>query len=109
MTITETFQMMLANFNPDAASGLYKTIQWVISGNEAGVWAFKISNQTCELIPGGVERPNMTLSVSDMDWLDIVEGRLDAMVAFATGKVKMKGEIMLGMRIHKLFPTVGNA
>ena len=109
MTVTNTFETMLAGFNPDAATGLYKTIQWIISGDEASVWAFKIAHQTCELIPGGVEHPNLTLLISDKDWLAIVDGQIDAMVAFATGKMKMQGEMMLGMRIHKLFPTIGKS
>lgn len=105
MTVAETFETMTTLFNPAAAAGMNKTIQWNISGDEAGKWAFKIANQTCELITGGVEKPDLTMIMSDKDWLAIAEGKLDAMNAFMTGKVKTAGDMMLAMRIPQIFPT----
>jgi putative sterol carrier protein len=105
MTVAETFETMQTLFNPAAAGNMNKTIQWDISGDEAGKWAFKIANQTCELIRGGVEKPDLTMSMSDKDWLAIAEGKLDPMNAFMTGKVKAAGDVMLAMRIPNIFPT----
>lgn len=105
MTVAETFETMQTLFNPAAAKGFSKTIQWNISGDEAGKWAFKIANETCELIPGGVEKPDLTMMMSDKDWIAIAEGKLDAMNAFMTGKVKTTGDMMLAMRLQQLFPT----
>ena len=105
MTVAETFETMEKLFNPAAAAGMNKTIQWNISGDEAGKWAFKIANQTCELITGGVEKPDLTMMMSDKDWLAIAEGQLDPMNAFMTGKVKTAGDMMLAMRIPQIFPT----
>lgn len=104
MTVEEIFQTMPSLFNPVAATGLNKTIQWDISGDEAGKWAIKIENQTCQIIKGGVEKPDLTLGMSDQTWLSIAHGKLDPMNAFATGKVKPAGDIMLAMRIGQMFP-----
>lgn len=103
MTIAETFNSLQERFNPGAAAGLNKIIQLNITGEDAGKWAVKIANQTCELIPGGVEKPDLTLTTSDTDWVEIVEGRLDAMQAFMGGKLKTNGDMMLAMRIPNLF------
>jgi putative sterol carrier protein len=105
MTVAETFETMEKLFNPAAAAGMNKTLQWNISGDEAGKWAFKIADQTCELITGGVEKPDLTMMMSDKDWLAIAEGQLDPMNAFMTGKVKTAGDMMLAMRIPQIFPT----
>jgi putative sterol carrier protein len=105
MLVAETFDTMKSIFNPTAAAGLDKTIQWNISGEDAGKWAIKIANQTCEIIPGGVEKPDLTLSMSDQDWLAIASGKLNAMQAFTTGKVKAAGDLSLAMRITNLFPN----
>jgi putative sterol carrier protein len=105
MTVAETFETMKSIFNPAAAKGVNKTFQWNISGEQAGVWAVKIADQTCEIIPGGVEKPDMTLNLSDQDWLSIAEGKLDPMNAFMTGKVKVTGDMMLAMKMSQLFPT----
>src|SRR5258708_28177530 len=95
MTVAETFDAMQGLFNPAAATGLNKTIQWNISGEQAGVWAFKIANQTCEMIQGGVEKPDLTMSMSDKHWIDIAEGRLNPMNAFMAGKTKKPHDISI--------------
>ena len=104
MTVAEIFETMKTLFNPAAAAGLNKTIQWNISGEESGKWAFKIQDQTCELVTGGVEKPDLTMSMSDKDWISITEGKLDPMQAFMAGKVKTAGDVMLAMRVNNLFP-----
>ncbi|HTK09674.1 MAG TPA: SCP2 sterol-binding domain-containing protein [Ktedonobacteraceae bacterium] len=103
MTVAETFDMMRTRFNPGAAAGLNKTIQLNLSGEEAGAWALKIANQSCELIAGGVDKPDLALAMSDKDWLAITEGRLDPMQAFFTGKIKPTGDLSLGPRLTSLF------
>ncbi len=103
MTVEETIKKLQERFNPQAAAGLNKTIQLNISGEQAGKWAMKIANQTCELIPGGVEKPDLTLSLVDKDWIEINEGKLDATKAYMTGKLKAAGDIILAMRIPNIF------
>jgi len=105
MTVAESFEAMPTIFNPAAAAGMNKTLQWNITGEQAGVWAFQIINGEGKLIPGGVEKPDITFTVSDKDWLAIAEGRLDAMNAYMTGKLKIAGDMMLAMKVPSLFPT----
>ncbi len=105
MTVDETFVTMQSIFNPSAAAGLNKTYQWNISGEDAGVWALRIANQTCERGRGGVEKPDIIINMKDADWIAVAEGKLDAMNAFMTGKVKVTGDMMLAMRLQNLFPT----
>ncbi len=104
MTVAETFEMMPTLFHPEAAKNVNKTIQWNITGEQAGTWAIKIANQTCELIPGGVEKADLTMSLKDTDWLAVAEGKLDPMQAFLRGKVKASGDVMFAMRVSALFP-----
>lgn len=108
MTIVEVFEAMPNYFNPAAAAGMTKTVQWNITGEEAGVWAFRIVNGVGELVPGGVEKPDVTLTVSDKDWLAILEGKLDAQSAFFSGKLKVAGDMGLALKLQQLFPTQRN-
>lgn len=103
MTVTETIKRLQEHFNPEAAVGLNKILQLNISGDEAGQWALKIANQACELLPGSVEKPDLTLSLADKDWLSMAEGKLDPMNAYMTGKLKATGDIAFAMRIPSLF------
>ena len=104
MTVAELFEAMTGRFDSAAAAGMTKTFQWNITGDEAGVWAFQVINGVGQLIPGGVENPDTTVTTSSKDWIAIAEGRQDAMKAFMTGKLKVAGNMMLAMKVPHLFP-----
>ncbi len=104
MTIGEVFEKMPGIFNSDAAAGMTKTIQWNITGEESWVWAFQIVDGVGQLIPGGVEKPDITFTISAKHWLAIAEGKLDSMKAFMTGKLKVKGDMTIAVKLPQLFP-----
>jgi putative sterol carrier protein len=104
MKIVELFEAMPKIFNSAAAAGMTKTLQWNITGDEAGVWAFQIVNGVGQLIPGGVEKPDVTFTINAKDWHAIAEGKLDGTQAFMTGKLKVAGDMMLAMKAPQLFP-----
>ena len=103
MTVAETFESIQARFNSTAAAGLNKTIQLNLSGEQGGKWAIKIANQKCDLIPGGVDKPDLTLTMSDQNWIALIERRLDPMNGFLTGKIQAAGDMTLVTRIPNLF------
>lgn len=100
----DTFKFMSENFNAAAAKGLNATFQWELSGDESGKWALQFEDGACKLIEGGVEKPNVNFKVSSTDWLAITTGKLNAMNAFMTGKLKMDGDMGLAMKVQSLFP-----
>lgn len=105
MTVGELFAALATRFNNEAAAGLTRTLQWKITDVDPGVWAFEIKDGQGRLIPGGVDEPDTTFVTSSETWMAIAEGRQDAMRAFMTGKLKVKGDMMLAMKVPKLFET----
>jgi putative sterol carrier protein len=105
MTVAESFEQMPNYLNSAAAAGMTKTLQWNITGDEAGMWALQIVDGEGKMIAGGVEKPDVTFTVSDKDWLAMAEGKLDAMNAFMTGKLKVAGDMMLAMKVQSLLKT----
>ncbi|MGA4838178.1 SCP2 sterol-binding domain-containing protein [Streptomyces sp. G45] len=105
MTVGELFAKLATRFNNEAAAGLNRTLQWNITDADPGVWAFEIKDGQGRLIPGGVDEPDTTFVTSSETWMAIAEGRQDAMRAFMTGKLKVKGDMMLAMKVPKLFET----
>ncbi len=104
-TVAEIFEAMPKNFNPAAAAGLNKAFQFNITGEQAGIWAFKVDNGVGELVPGGVEKPDVTFIASDKDWIALTEGKLDAQSAFFSGQLKITGDMGLALRFPQLFPA----
>jgi putative sterol carrier protein len=102
--IGDVFQEMSKHFNPTAASGLNAVYQFNISGPQGGIWAFKINNGKCDLVTGGVDTPSVEIALADQDWMAIREGKLNSQMAFMQGKLKIKGDMNLAMKLQSMFP-----
>jgi len=102
-TVKEYFEMMPSQFNAEAAAGMTATYQFDVTGDGGGKWFAKIENGELAAGEGEAEDPNITITVSDSDWLDIVSGKLDGQMAFMTGKLKIKGDMSLAMKLKSLF------
>ena len=68
-----------------------------------GTWSVQIRNGELEGGEGSKENPDVVLIASAKDYVDIAEGRTNAMLAMATGKFKLKGNIGLAMKLEKVF------
>ncbi len=104
MTSAELFASLPERFNAAAAKGLNKTLQWNITGDDPGVWAFQMVDGVGTVIPGGVEKPDATFTTSSKVWMAIAEGRMDSTKAFMTGKLKVSGDLTLAIKVPQFFP-----
>jgi len=86
----------------EKVKGINATYQWDISGDNGGKWYAKLSEGNVEVSEGQAESPNITLTVSDQNWLDIVNGKLNGQMAFLSGKLKIQGDMGLAMKLQSL-------
>ncbi|HET6367155.1 MAG TPA: SCP2 sterol-binding domain-containing protein [Pseudomonadales bacterium] len=102
-TVKETFDAMASRFQPSKATGVNSTIQYDITGDQGGTWHAVIKDGTCAVNEGAAASPNLTLSMSSQDWLDMIGGKLSGQMAFMSGKLKLKGDMGLAMKVGSLF------
>ena len=57
----------------------------------------------CRVEVGVHEKPTCTLTMDGTDFLDMMNGKLPAMQAYTSGKLKIGGDIMKSQLIEKLF------
>jgi putative sterol carrier protein len=101
---SDVFSRMPEVFNPHSAKGLDAVFQFHIKGEDGGAWNVSVKDGVCSVEGGTHETPNVTISMSSKDWIALVNRRLNAVQAFMTGKLKVKGDLMLAQRIYDLFP-----
>jgi putative sterol carrier protein len=101
--VKEVFDAMPGRFVPDQASGLSAIIQFELTGEGGGQWGVTIADGKCAVAEGAAANPTMTMTVSASDYLAIINGELNAMNAFMQGKVKIKGDVSLAMKMQKMF------
>ena len=103
-TVKEIFETMPKVFAADKAAGVDAVFQFHITGQEAGDWHIVVKDQACQVSEGVHDKPSVSLTLADTDWLAICNGQLDGMAAFMSGKLKASGNIMLAQQIRTLFP-----
>lgn len=102
-TAADIFAKMPERFNSEAAKNLYAVFQYNITGNQGGKWYTVIDNGKLDIQKGQHEDPNITLTMSESDYVDMVEGRLNGQMAYLNGKLKINGDITLALKLASLF------
>jgi NAD(P)-dependent dehydrogenase (short-subunit alcohol dehydrogenase family)/acyl dehydratase/putative sterol carrier protein len=101
--VTEVFDSMPDAFVADAAAGVDVVFQYNIGGEGGGDWYCVIADGSCRVQTGAHEKPICTLMMEAADFLDMMNGKLAAMQAYTSGKLKISGDIMKSQLIEKLF------
>jgi len=99
----QAFELMPGRFNKDAAKGLNAIYQFDLSGHGGGKWQVQIANDQCEVKEGAHPSPNITISMSAQDYLDMLAGKLNGQMAFMTGKLRIAGDMGLALRMQSIF------
>jgi len=102
-SIKEVFEHIHEGFNPAKAEGVDAVFQFNLTGENGGQYWIKVANQQAEVHEGVHEAPTMTITASANDYLALVNGDLNAMSAFMQGKVKVKGDMGLALKLQAMF------
>ncbi len=97
------FRQMPDFFLADQAVGVDVVFQYKLSGAGGGEWFTVLKDQTCTVGEGTHDTPTTTILMDAEDFLALIQGQLNAMNAFTTGKLKIEGDLMKSQLIEKLF------
>jgi NAD(P)-dependent dehydrogenase (short-subunit alcohol dehydrogenase family)/putative sterol carrier protein len=103
LTVQSVFDRMPRAFRADKAAGVDAVFQYRITGPGGGQWYAAVKEAACQVAQGEHENPTTTIIISDQDFLDLIQGKLNAMQAFTSGKLKVEGDLMKSQLIGKLF------
>lgn len=84
--------------NPDVVSKVSAKYKFVLSGNAGGTWVVDLSEPPAA-IREGEGSADCIINIQDSDFVDIVNGKSDATMAFMGGKLKVKGDMALAMKL----------
>ncbi|MDN3520811.1 SCP2 sterol-binding domain-containing protein [Halomonas ramblicola] len=98
-----TLDKLHSRFDPQAASGMDEIFQFHF--DDAGSHYLAIRDGDLDIQEGEHDAPSVTLSMSTTTLKGLMNGEVNGMTAFMTGKVKATGDVMLATRLTSLFPA----
>ncbi len=105
-TIPEVFAVIDDHLkaNPELAGKVGMIYQWKVGG---APWILDLKNGTGST-KAGEATADCTLEIAERDFLDMTQGKADAMKLFTTGKLKISGNVMASQKLEflrKMDPT----
>ena len=74
--------------------------QFIIKGGSN--WVVDLKNGDGKVEQGKVKKANCTITISDADFVALSEGKLNPQQAFMSGKIKLKGNMALAMKLQQV-------
>ena len=90
-------------FVPERAKGVDAVVNFHLTGEKGGDWVVTIREQQCTVQPGEDPSPRLVFSAEAQDCLDILTGKIDGMRAYMQGRLRLKGDMGLAIRLAGFF------
>lgn len=87
---------------PDLAEKINSTYKFEVAGDDGGTWLVDLTQGGGSISQSDADAA-CTISIQDSDLVALVNGDLNPQMAFMTGKLKIKGDIGLAMKLQSLF------
>jgi len=88
--------------DPSVAEGFNGILNFNVTGDQGGKWAVEIRDKVLKVTAGENPKPDILVTMKDGDFVNFINGKLNGQMAFMTGKLKVKGNMQLAMKLNKL-------
>jgi ribonucleotide reductase beta subunit family protein with ferritin-like domain/putative sterol carrier protein len=103
-TVALLFDTIRRQVNPNHGLKRATTFQWEFTDPDIPTWHLTVNNGSSTVQSGDAPNPDLRLRLSYQDWVDIVGERLDPRRAFASGRLRPRGNPLALARLGKVFP-----
>ena len=88
--------------DPKKIEGFDGTLLFTINGDHGGTWTLDIHNQQLNIKAEAAPSPDISITMKDGDFVNFINKKLSGQMAFMTGKLKVKGNMQLAMKLNGL-------
>ena len=100
MDAREFFETLESRVDASKTAGMNNSFVFDIEG--AGTWKVDVADGTIKVTEGAADG-DATIKASEETFSAIASGEQSPMTAFATGKLKVEGDMGAAMKLQKLF------
>ena len=102
-TPQEVFDAIPGRVDASAIQDVNAQIQFDLSGDSGGQWVMTVADGRVTSAQGTAPNPNVTAALSAADFVAMINGDLKPMNAFMQGKLKIRGDMALLLKLQSLF------
>jgi putative sterol carrier protein len=103
MKPVDIFDKTAERFVANKAVDLTMTVGFDLDGEDGGQWHVIVDKGECEVNQGAADSANAVIKMTDSDYVDMMTGKLNPMMAFMSGKVKVEGDLNSVMKFQSIF------
>jgi putative sterol carrier protein len=100
MTVQEIFEQLPSKADPARTAGMENSYVFDVTG--VGAWTVTVAGGVVTVVEGTHEA-DCTITASEDTLLKIVSGKANPTMAYATGKLKIAGDMGAALKLQKLF------
>lgn len=90
-------------FDPERARGLSRTYRLEIEGRNGGAWNVEVKAGRLQVEKGGAAAADVTMIGTAETWIDFITGREGDLELFASGRLRVYGDLMNAIEFESLF------
>jgi len=87
---------------PDISKAVNSVYEFNITGDNGGVWTVDLTKEPGAVTAGSTGSAKCTVTAATNDFMNIVSGKMNPQMAFMSGKLKIKGDMGLAMKLQKV-------
>ena len=87
--------------HPELVSQIGNVFQWKLKSPDSA-WVLDVKNGKGSCAKGTAEKPDVTLELTDADFVDMATGKADAQKLYFGGKLKIGGNVMASQKLEFL-------
>uniref|UniRef100_A0AAY4AIN3 Hydroxysteroid dehydrogenase-like protein 2 n=1 Tax=Denticeps clupeoides TaxID=299321 RepID=A0AAY4AIN3_9TELE len=101
--IAETFSVIKGILSPDVVKSTQGVYKFDLSGEHAGTWYIDLKNAAGSAGSGEPPvKPDVVMNMDSADFIKMFAGKLKPTMAFMSGKLKIKGDMALAIKMEKM-------
>ncbi|KAF1586367.1 UNVERIFIED_CONTAM: Hydroxysteroid dehydrogenase-like protein 2, partial [Eudyptes pachyrhynchus] len=107
--VEETFRIVKDSLSDEVVRATQAVYQFELSGEDGGTWFLDLKSKGGKVGHGEPsDRADVVMSMATDDFVKMFSGKLKPTMAFMSGKLKIKGNIALAIKLEKLMTQMNS-